>query len=76
MGLTDVPSLALAIGCVLAGVLCIHGAIDQVRKGETWGATGVGRVYREERPGYFWYMFWVRITLGPIALILGLYALG
>ena len=66
---------AIAIGATLVGVLCIWGAIAQWRSGETWGATGKGRVYRDEEPTYFWYMFAVRIVLGPIALILGLIAL-
>lgn len=42
---------------------------------ETWGATGKGRVYRAGEPSYFWYIFAIRIVLGPTALILGLIAL-
>ncbi len=61
-------TLALAAGCILVGLLCTIGAIHQVMRGETWGATGRGRVYREESPGYFWYLFAMRIVLGPIAL--------
>lgn len=68
-------AVAIAMGCVFVGALCIWGAIDQVRTGETWGATGKGRVYRAGEPGYFWYMFAVRIVLGPISLVLGLLAL-
>jgi hypothetical protein len=67
--------IAIAIGAALVGVLCIWGAIAQWRSGETRGATGKGRVRRDEEPVYFWYMFAVRIVLGPIALILGLIAL-
>ena len=66
---------AVAVGAVLVGVLCIHGAIAQVRSGETWGATGKGRVFRSEEPGYFWALFAVRIVLGPLALLLGWFAL-
>ena len=72
---SNLSTLALALGCILAGGLCILGAIDQVRKGVTWGATGRGRVFREQSPGYFWYLFWVRIILGPIALLGGVFAL-
>lgn len=68
-------SVAIAVGAAFVGALCIWGAIAQWRSGETWGATGKSRVYRDEEPVYFWYMFAVRIVLGPIALILGLYAL-
>ncbi|MBS0577351.1 MAG: hypothetical protein JSS45_13175 [Proteobacteria bacterium] len=66
---------AIALGCVLVGLLCIGGAIQQVRTGETWGATGKGRVYRDQEPGYFWGMFVARVVLGPIAAIGGLVAL-
>lgn len=67
--------VAVALGLVLAGALCIWGAIAQLRSGETWGATGKGRVCRAEEPRYFWYMFTVRIVLGPVAPLLGLIAL-
>jgi hypothetical protein len=48
--------------------------VAQVRSGETWGGTGKGRVYRNEEPGYFWYMFVMRVALGSAALISGLIA--
>lgn len=57
--------IAIAVGCMLVGVLCIGGAIQQLRTGETWGATGKGRVVRDEEPGYFWWMFVMRIVFGP-----------
>lgn len=66
---------AIAFGCAFAGALCIIGAISQVITGVTWGATGKGKVFRAEEPGYFWYMFSVRIILGPIAFIPGIIAL-
>lgn len=66
---------ALAIGSIFVGVLCAYGAVDQLRKGETWGATGKGRVKRAEEPVYFWYMFVVRAVLGPILAVLGVFAL-
>lgn len=69
-------TLALAAGCILVGVLCTVGAIQQVLRGETWGATGRSRVYREQTPVYFWYLFAVRIVLGPIALIGGIWLFG
>lgn len=69
------PALAIAIGCALVGVLCIAGAINQVRTGVTWGGTGKGRVSRAGEPACFWYLFAVRIVLGPIALVAGLLAL-
>ncbi|MCC7060781.1 MAG: hypothetical protein IT508_11175 [Burkholderiaceae bacterium] len=68
-------AVAISIACVFVGALCVIGAIDQVRTGETWGATGKGRVYRASEPGYFWYVFAARIVLGPIALAGGLLAL-
>ena len=66
---------ALLIGCIFVGALCSYGAIDQLRKGETWGATGKGRVRRVEEPVYFWYVFLVRALLGPLLIGLGLFAL-
>lgn len=69
------PTFAIAIGCMLVGILCIGGAITQVWTGRTWGATGKGRVYRRDEPGYFWGMFVARIVLGPIAWIGGMVGL-
>ena len=68
-------AVAISVGCGFAGALCIFGAINQVRTGETWGATGRGRVYRDKDAAYFWAIFAVRIVLGPIALIGGLWGL-
>jgi hypothetical protein len=66
---------ALAVGSIFVGALCVYGAIDQVRKGATWGATGRGWVTRDESPVYFWYVFLVRALLGPAAIFLGMFAL-
>ena len=68
-------AVAIAAGAVFVGALCFWGAVAQVRSGETWGGTGKGRVYRIEEPGYFWYMFVMRVALGSAALISGLIAL-
>ena len=68
----DSQNAALLIGCIFVGALCTYGAINQVRRGETWGATGKGRVRRAEEPVYFWYVFLVRMLLGPVLLVLGL----
>lgn len=64
---------ALKIGVIFVGILLIYGAIDQVRKGETYGATGRGRFRKEAKPTYFWYLFFVRILLGPILILIGLF---
>lgn len=65
----------LAIGSVGLGALLIYGAVAQVLSGETWGATGKGRVGRDEEPGYFWYLFAARVLLGPSLVALGLWTL-
>ncbi len=67
--------VAISLGCVLVGALCLVGAINQVRTGETRGATGRGRIQRTDAPGYFWYLFVVRVVLGLAALVGGLAAL-
>ncbi len=66
-------AVALKIGSILVGALLTYGAIDQVRKGETFGATGKGRISRETEPVYFLYMFCVRIVLGLVLLGGGIY---
>ncbi len=66
---------AISAGCILVGVLCVAGAVNQLRTGETWGATGRGRICRASEPGYFWYLFAARAVLGTIALIGGVLAL-
>jgi hypothetical protein len=68
-------TVAIALGCVLAGALCVWGAVSQVSRSETRGASGRRRLYRSQRPGYFWYLFAMRIVLGPIALVMGCMAL-
>ncbi len=68
-------AVAISAGCILAGALCIVGAVNQLRTGETWGATGRGRIYRASEPGYFWYLFVARSVLGTVALIGGVLAL-
>ncbi len=67
---------AILAGCILAGALCVIGAVNQLRTGETWGGTGRSRICRAREPGYFWYLFVVRAVLGTIALVAGLLALG
>jgi len=68
--------IALGIGLILVGIFCTYGAIDQIRKGETWGSrSGKSRASRDEEPTYFWYLFFVRILLGPISIVLGILAL-
>lgn len=67
--------LALGIGSIFIGILCVLGGIGQVFKGETWGATGKSRVRRDDEPLYFWFLFVVRILLGPILAVLGLLSL-
>jgi hypothetical protein len=69
------PTSALAVGSIFVGALCVYGAIDQVRKGATWGATGRGWVRRDETPVYFWYVFLARALLGPAAIAFGIVAL-
>jgi hypothetical protein len=66
---------ALGIGSVVLGGLLIYGAVSQVLSGETWGATGKGRVRRDEEPAYFWYLFAARVLLGPPLVALGLWSL-
>ncbi len=66
---------AIALGCILVGALCVVGAIQQIRKGETTGATGKGRVTLADDPAYFWYLFAVRSVLGSIAFLGGVWAL-
>lgn len=68
-------AVAIAAGAVCVGAWCLWGAVAQVRSGETWGGTGKGRVYRTREPGYFWYMFGMRVVWGCAALIPGLLAL-
>jgi hypothetical protein len=55
------------------GVVLIYSAVTQWRKGETYGLSGKGKVYRDEEPGYFMMLFVGRIILGPISLACGLF---
>lgn len=65
---------ALRAGLLLVGVLCIAGAFQQWRTGETFGLSGKGKVYRNEEPGYFAMLFYVRMILGSICAVLGMAA--
>jgi|GEM_PF-2078721 len=67
---------ALVGGCILAGLFCLAGAVRQMQTGETWGATGKGKVFRSEEPGYFIYMFCMRLLIGGISLAAGLFFWG
>lgn len=70
----DWTSGALILGCILGGVACLVAAVQQVRTGETRGLMPE-RVALDERPGYFWFLFWGRIVLGVAGIALGLFAL-
>jgi hypothetical protein len=66
--------VVIAAGCVLLGVVLTASAIAQLRSGATLSGRGGprGPIRRGERPGYFWFLFWVRIVLGPVAALGGL----
>lgn len=66
--------LALAAGCVLVGAVLSWSAYAQIRSGVTLSGRGGprGPIRRDQRPGYFWFLFWVRALLGPVALVAGL----
>lgn len=68
-------AVAISVGSEFVGALCVIGAINQVRTGETWGLAPSGRLYRGEQPSYFWFLFVARALRGAIALIGGLLAL-
>lgn len=67
--------IALKWGLVFVGALCLYGAVDQMRKGWTYGLAGKGRVESKEEPGYFLMMFIGRIVLGTACLMGGLWSL-
>lgn len=67
---------AILAGLLFVGVLCLAGAFQQWRTGETYGLSGKGRVYRSEEPGYFAMLFYARIILGGISVALGIAAFG
>lgn len=74
----NVEGIAIALGCIILGIALTVGAIQQARRGVTpSGGTGgpIGPIRRDEHPGYFTYVFWVRIILGPIAATAGLVGL-
>jgi hypothetical protein len=66
--------IVIAAGCALLGVVLTASAIAQLRSGTTLSARGgpSGPITRQQRPGYFWFLFWVRIVLGPVAALGGL----
>lgn len=67
----EYQKFALRAGLLLVGALCIAGAFQQWRTGETYGLSGKGKVYRSEEPGYFAMLFYARIILGSISVVLG-----
>ncbi|HET8898193.1 MAG TPA: hypothetical protein VFN09_05405 [Rhodanobacteraceae bacterium] len=68
-------TLVLGLGCLLVGGACLVSAGAQRRSGETWGGTGRGRIRRADAPGYFRYLFWMRMVLGTLSLAGGFTAL-
>ena len=70
-----ISAIALKWGLVLVGALCFYGAIDQIKKGWTYGLTGKGRVESKDEPGYFLMLFIGRIILGAVCLAGGLWSL-
>lgn len=66
---------AIAIGCVFVGLILIASALRSLRTGVTLSGRGgpSGPISRRERPWNFWYYFFARIILGPIAVACGLY---
>ena len=63
-------SVAIRFGAFFVGILLIGGVIRQYRTGETYGATGRGRVSRKTFPTYFTYLAIMRIVVG-IGLLVG-----
>lgn len=70
-----IQSAALVAGVLVIGLVLWAGAVVQLVKGETWGATGKGRVSRTASPAYFWYIFIVRLFLGIGMTVISLIAL-
>lgn len=68
-------AVVISAGCIMVGALCLAGAVNQVRTGTTWGATGRGRIDRASEPAYFWYLFGARLALGAVAVAGGALAI-
>ncbi|MEI8349798.1 MAG: hypothetical protein WCI77_06560 [Candidatus Omnitrophota bacterium] len=73
--------VALYAGLIFVGGFLIVGALHQRYTGQTYGEEGKpGRGYhvvrRQEMPVYFEFLFFVRLILGIILLLLGLYMCG
>lgn len=66
---------AIVTGLLFVGLLLATGSIIQLVKGETWGATGRGRVRRADSPAYFWYLFLARMILGTGMVVVSLVVL-
>lgn len=66
---------AIAIGCIFVGLVLIVSALRSLKTGVTLSGRGgpSGPIRRQERPGSFWYYFFARIILGPIAVVGGLF---
>lgn len=64
----------ISAGCIIAGAALVWAAVRALGTGTTLAGRGGpgGPITREDRPGYFWFLFWVRIVLGPIAVVGGL----
>lgn len=71
----DISHVTLVVFSVALGAFLTYGAIRQLQTGGTWGATGKGRIRRDEEPGYFWYIFVARIILGPVLMIGGIWSI-
>lgn len=69
--------MAIALGAILVGVILLVSAVHQLRRGETRSNRGgpPGIITRSERPGVFWMLFWIRIVLGPLAIVAGVIAI-
>lgn len=67
-------AIVISLGCVFVGVLLGWSALAQLRSGVTLSGRGgpSGPIRRDDRPGYFWFLFWVRALLAPMALAAGL----
>jgi len=59
---------AVILGTAFLCLICLWGAGAQVVKGATWGGSGKGRVYRDQEPIYFWFLFVARVFLGIFGL--------
>jgi len=57
-------------GSFFLGCLLIAGVFNQYRTGQTYGATGKGRIYKGKDPVYFHYLGIIRTILGAALLLL------